>query len=126
VAIVSSAITLFICRRLTSRDRLSYAESGICAFSSVKQSHDYMPDRCTVLTSFRCGLISSNVFRTSDAPRYLPGCHAMIFFTGLGVVHTIVCWIVYKRINDRREKFLMTTDKQFTEEELRELGDKAP
>jgi hypothetical protein len=49
----------------------------------------------------------------------------MIYLTGLGVMNIIVCWIAYNRINARREKFLLSTAKLFTQEELREMGDKA-
>jgi len=76
------------------------------------------------------GIIAANIYRTKDSPRYRLG-HGVelgLISIGLVVLPTIV--FTYNRINARREAIMKEAEDsgglQYTDEELRRMGDKAP
>jgi len=76
------------------------------------------------------GIAASNIYRTKDAPRYKLGHAIELGLVGLGLVVLPTMVIAYKRINARREAIMKAAGEsggsQYTDEELRRLGDKAP
>ncbi|KAF8503070.1 MFS general substrate transporter [Gautieria morchelliformis] len=75
-------------------------------------------------------LMSSNIFRTQDAPRYIIGYSVELIFLGVGICCSVLAVILYTRINARRERNALAYDEKgghgYTAQELREMGDRAP
>lgn len=73
------------------------------------------------------GAAASNFYHKQDAPRYRLGHSLVLAFNVLGLVSMIIYYFICRRINkDRAEKWDLTTAQNYTNEELIELGDKAP
>ncbi|KAI5118654.1 hypothetical protein M0805_002574 [Coniferiporia weirii] len=74
------------------------------------------------------GAIAANIYRSIDAPRYIPGHGLELMFVGIGFITTPITIIVYKRINTRRAAELARTGGvvQYSIKELHDLGDRAP
>jgi hypothetical protein len=97
------------------------------------------------------GAIASNIYRSQDVPRYVLGCeytftvhllHTAISYTcttdglelmfvGIGFIAVPTAVLLYKRINAQRELIVRKElesgkKKTYTNQELRELGDRAP
>jgi len=59
-----------------------------------------------VLISFGVGVVSSNIFRNKDAPKYIPALATTAAFGGTGAVLTVLLglWMVWdNRKRDRRQ-----------------------
>lgn len=94
------------------------------------------------------GIAASNIYRTRDAPRYklgrklhpgfaigfrslTPSTDAIeLGLVGMGLIVLPIMVITYKRINAQREAIMKRAGEsggsQYTDEELRKMGDKAP
>lgn len=94
------------------------------------------------------GIAASNIYRTNDAPGYKLGrksqdslvkftfCLTLstdgieLGFVGMGLVVLPIIVTTYRRINARREAILKEAGEsgglQYTDEELRSMGDKSP
>ncbi|KZS88571.1 MFS general substrate transporter [Sistotremastrum niveocremeum HHB9708] len=76
------------------------------------------------------GAIASNIFRTQDAPRYILGHGLELMFVGIGLICVPIAVLLYKRINANRDQAMMALGEggkmNYTPEELREMGDRAP
>ncbi|KII95429.1 hypothetical protein PLICRDRAFT_98827 [Plicaturopsis crispa FD-325 SS-3] len=77
------------------------------------------------------GAISSNVYRTQDAPRYIIGHGIELMFIGIGFVSVPIAVVAYMRINAKRDAVerlaLESGERQkYTVQELRDMGDRAP
>ncbi|TFK52784.1 MFS general substrate transporter [Heliocybe sulcata] len=80
------------------------------------------------------GAISSNVYRTQDAPRYILGHGIELMFVGLGLVSVPLTVLIYMGINTRRDRLRQELEGeeggrkrvQYSVEELRTMGDRAP
>ncbi|KAG0692234.1 MFS general substrate transporter [Suillus ampliporus] len=84
------------------------------------------------------GAISAVIYRSQDSPRFILGrkshfkLHALeLMFVGIGLISLPIVVFLYKRINARRdaaERLVMERGEkvQYSDEELRELGDRAP
>jgi len=77
------------------------------------------------------GAIASNIFRTQDAPRYILGHGIELMFVGIGFITLPIIVITYRRINAKRDRIAAglepgKTQDDYTVQELRDLGDRAP
>lgn len=73
------------------------------------------------------GAAASNFYHKQDAPRYRLGHSLVLAFNVLGLSSMIIYYFICRRINkDRAGKWDLTTAQNYTDEELIELGDKAP
>jgi len=76
------------------------------------------------------GIIASNIYRAKDSPRYRLGHGVELGLIGIGLLALPTLAIAYTRINARREAIIKTAEDsgglQYTDEELRRMGDKAP
>lgn len=73
------------------------------------------------------GAISSNIFRSQDAPRYILGHGIALGFLGMGLITVSGLVLAYTHVNRGRDTAAARPGaRTFSEEELRELGDKAP
>ncbi|KAI0696771.1 MFS general substrate transporter [Cerioporus squamosus] len=75
------------------------------------------------------GIISGNVYRLQDEPRYILGHALELLFIGIGLVLTPIVALTYWRINRKRELLVRETSEKgirYAPEELRRLGDRAP
>lgn len=94
------------------------------------------------------GIVASNIYRTKETPTYRLGrksrnsfCKSGLHLTfptdgvelglvGMGFVVLPILVTTYNRINARREVIMRGTEEsgglQYTDEELRRMGDKAP
>ncbi|KAI0043339.1 MFS general substrate transporter [Auriscalpium vulgare] len=72
------------------------------------------------------GAIASNVFRTQDEPRYILGHGIMLMFVGIGFVSVPTVVFLYMRINRKRDEEVANGRVNYTDRQLRALGDKAP
>lgn len=75
-------------------------------------------------------IISTNVYRTQDAPRYVLGHGIEMMMVAIGLVTTLILIVVYSRINKNREAVMKEIGQEggtkLDKEEWRRLGDKAP
>ncbi|RPD60526.1 MFS general substrate transporter [Lentinus tigrinus ALCF2SS1-6] len=75
------------------------------------------------------GAIASNVYRVTDAPRYLLGHGMEIMIVTVGLTLLPIAVLSYWRINARKERRLREVEEKrvkFSPEEVRKLGDRAP
>ncbi|KAG0692281.1 MFS general substrate transporter [Suillus ampliporus] len=77
------------------------------------------------------GAISAVIYRSQDSPRFILGHALELMFVGIGLISLPIVVFLYKRINARRdaaERLVMERGEkvQYSHEELRELGDRAP
>lgn len=74
------------------------------------------------------GAIASNIYLSSDEPRYILGHAIELMFVGIGFVFLPITVLAYQRVNARRDVQQREMEKEvkFTEEELRKMGDRAP
>ncbi|KZT26010.1 MFS general substrate transporter [Neolentinus lepideus HHB14362 ss-1] len=76
------------------------------------------------------GAISSNVYRTKDAPRYMVGHGIELMFVGIGFIFLPLTVFLYTRINTHRDRLARETGEagiaKYSDKELREMGDRAP
>lgn len=74
------------------------------------------------------GAIASNIYLSSDEPRYILGHAIELMFVGIGFVFLPITVLAYQRVNARRDvqQREMEKENKFTEEELRKMGDRAP
>ncbi|KAF9523178.1 MFS general substrate transporter [Crepidotus variabilis] len=73
------------------------------------------------------GAIAANIYRSQDSPRFILGHALEIVFVGIGLFTLPILILIYTRINAKREqKRLAQGSKQYSVQELRELGDRAP
>lgn len=87
------------------------------------------------------GAFAANIYRTQDAPRYIIGRKPFpqfsldsslkigadaieLMFVGIGFITLPLVVYLYKRINAKREREMGQV--QYTEKELKEMGDRAP
>ncbi|KAG0694942.1 MFS general substrate transporter [Suillus ampliporus] len=75
--------------------------------------------------------ISSVVYRSQDSPRFILGHAVELMFVGIGFIAVPIVVFLYKRINAQRdtaERLEMERGEkvQYSDGELRELGDRAP
>lgn len=71
------------------------------------------------------GAAASNFYRSSDAPRYRLGHILVLVFAVIGLVSMATYYIICTKVNAKREA---EADRvlQYTDEELLDMGDKAP
>ncbi|KAG0702239.1 hypothetical protein DFH29DRAFT_508189 [Suillus ampliporus] len=77
------------------------------------------------------GAISAVIYRSQDSPRFILGHALELMFVGIGLIFLPIVVFLYKRINAQRdaaERLAMEWGEkaQYSDEELRELGDRAP
>ncbi|TFK86321.1 MFS general substrate transporter [Polyporus arcularius HHB13444] len=75
------------------------------------------------------GIISSNIYRTQDAPRYILGHALEMGFMAIALLLVPLTVFCYMRINTQRETGRgeeIEKDVRWAPEELRRLGDRAP
>jgi len=76
------------------------------------------------------GIIASNIYRTKDSPRYRLGHGVELGLVSMGLIVLPIMVFTYKRINSRREAIMEGVGEsgrlQYSDEELRRMGDKAP
>ncbi|SCZ93505.1 BZ3500_MvSof-1268-A1-R1_Chr6-3g08705 [Microbotryum saponariae] len=79
------------------------------------------------------GIISSNVYRTVDAPEYLLGHGVLIATSVMGIIASCVYAFLLKRSNAAKDRWHAEQNalpehqrKVFTVQELRDMGDRAP
>ncbi|KAJ8474823.1 hypothetical protein ONZ51_g6965 [Trametes cubensis] len=77
------------------------------------------------------GIISSNAYRTEDAPRYIHGHIAEIGLLSMGLVLVSTTALIYARRNARRDAEQREAGEggisvQYSKEELKRMGDRAP
>ncbi|KAG8219182.1 MFS general substrate transporter [Butyriboletus roseoflavus] len=77
------------------------------------------------------GAIAANIYREQDSPRFILGHGLELMFVGIGLVVVPILIVLYKRINDARDQASRQRIEQggklqFTIQELRDLGDRAP
>jgi len=69
--------------------------------------------------------MASNFYRAEDAPKYILGHGLEIMFCVMGLIAVVTLRVSYERINKKRDEMGVSAD-QMTNEELSELGDRAP
>ncbi|KAF9483280.1 MFS general substrate transporter [Pholiota conissans] len=77
------------------------------------------------------GAIAANIYRSKDSPRYLVGHGVELMFVGIGFIAVPAVVLSYIRINKKRDAIQREAleggeKKKYTDQELRELGDRAP
>ncbi|KAI0340965.1 MFS general substrate transporter [Trametopsis cervina] len=75
------------------------------------------------------GAIASNIYRSQDAPRYILGHALELMFVGIGLIALPAVVLLYTRINARRDALeadMAAKGVKLSDEEIRELGDRAP
>ncbi|OJA07533.1 hypothetical protein AZE42_09420, partial [Rhizopogon vesiculosus] len=78
------------------------------------------------------GAISSVIYRSQDSPRFILGHGVELMFVGIGLTFLPIAVFLYKRINTQRdaaEHLALEGGKKvhiYSDQELRELGDRAP
>ncbi|KAJ8596851.1 MFS general substrate transporter [Rhizopogon salebrosus TDB-379] len=77
------------------------------------------------------GAIAANIYRSEDSPRFLLGHGVELMFVGIGFIFLPIVVFLYKRINAQRdatERLALEKGEkvQYSDQELRELGDRAP
>ncbi|EPT02052.1 hypothetical protein FOMPIDRAFT_1119230 [Fomitopsis schrenkii] len=72
------------------------------------------------------GIIASNLYLSTEAPRYILGHSLAMMFIGIGLIIIPVIVALYRRINARRDKEVEAGGKSYTGEEVLRVGDRAP
>lgn len=75
------------------------------------------------------GAFACNIYLSKDEPRYIMGHAIELGFVALGFVALPVTVLMYKHENARRDRAALAAREEgvkYTEQELRELGDRAP
>ncbi|KAF9558966.1 MFS general substrate transporter [Agrocybe pediades] len=77
------------------------------------------------------GAIASNIYRSRDSPRFLVGHGVELMFVGIGFVVVPIIVLSYIRINKKRDEAARLAlergeKNKYTNQELREMGDRAP
>ncbi|KAK7679928.1 hypothetical protein QCA50_017088 [Cerrena zonata] len=73
------------------------------------------------------GIVSSNIYRAQDAPRFLLGHGIQILFVSLGIIAATASLIGYSVSNSKNSKKIQTgAYDNYSDEELLEMGDKSP
>ncbi|KAG1734933.1 MFS general substrate transporter [Suillus paluster] len=76
------------------------------------------------------GAIASVIYRSQDSPRFILGHALELMFVGIGFITLPILVFLYKRVNAQREAERLAMESgeglQYSDEELRELGDRAP
>jgi len=77
------------------------------------------------------GAFATVIYRSQDSPRYILGHGLELMFVGIGLIFVPIAVFVYKRINAQRdaaERLALERGEkiQYSNQELRELGDRAP
>ncbi|KAF8153406.1 MFS general substrate transporter [Crassisporium funariophilum] len=77
------------------------------------------------------GAIAANIYRSRDSPRFLVGHGVELMFVGLGFIAVPIAILSYIRINNKRDlaqrEALEKGEKnKYTNQQLREMGDRAP
>ncbi|KAJ5162176.1 hypothetical protein N7492_007568 [Penicillium capsulatum] len=71
------------------------------------------------------GAAASNFYRSSDAPRYRLGHTLVLVFAALGLVTTVMYYLICRRINAKRESDADNIH-GYSTEDLIDMGDKSP
>ncbi|KAM3527251.1 hypothetical protein NHJ13051_003063 [Beauveria bassiana] len=73
------------------------------------------------------GIMSSFIYPTSDAPRFIRGHAVTLAMVATGTVIYGLLWAWYKRENEKRAAGVVKEAyQQMSDDELRELGDESP
>lgn len=77
------------------------------------------------------GAVAAVIYRSQDSPRFILGHGLELMFVGIGFIFLPIVVLIYKRINAQRDAAeRLATERgekmQYSEQELRELGDRAP
>lgn len=73
------------------------------------------------------GIVSSNIYRAQDAPRFLLGHGIQILFVSLGIIAATASFIGYSVSNSKNSKKIQAgAYDNYSDEELLEMGDKSP
>ncbi|OSC99289.1 MFS general substrate transporter [Trametes coccinea BRFM310] len=77
------------------------------------------------------GAIACNIYRVGDAPRYLRGHLVEIGFVSMGLLLMPVLFLAYTRANAKRDQLQREMEEtglkfEYTPEELRKMGNRAP
>ncbi|KZT63322.1 hypothetical protein DAEQUDRAFT_680573, partial [Daedalea quercina L-15889] len=75
------------------------------------------------------GAIASNIYLSQDAPRYILGHALELMFISIGLIFLFLTVLSYKSVNRQRDVEQRELDRQraqYTAEELRRMGDRAP
>ncbi|KAM3561676.1 hypothetical protein ARSEF4850_003098 [Beauveria asiatica] len=73
------------------------------------------------------GIMSSFIYPTADAPRFIRGHAVTLAMVATGTVIYGLLWAWYKRENERRDAGVVKeAHRQMSDDELRELGDESP
>ncbi|KAG2353815.1 MFS nicotinic acid transporter Tna1 [Suillus spraguei] len=77
------------------------------------------------------GIIAASIYRLQDEPRFILGHAVELMFIGIGLIFLPILVFIYKRINAQRDAAEhLATERgekvQYSIQELRELGDRAP
>ncbi|KAG2067218.1 MFS general substrate transporter [Suillus decipiens] len=77
------------------------------------------------------GIVAASIYRLQDEPRYILGHAVELMFIGIGLIVLPILVFIYKRINAQRDAAEhLATERgekaQYSIQELRELGDRAP
>jgi len=74
-----------------------------------------------------CGMISSNIFPSTDGPHYGPGCLINVGLTAYGILMTVLNVFLLKRANRSKQARIDSGEAaKLTETELSDLGDESP
>lgn len=71
------------------------------------------------------GPMGSNFYREEDAPQFILGHCLELMIVSCGIITTLTLRFCYKRINRKRER-IMAAGIDLTDEELSDMGDRAP
>ncbi|KAG2040562.1 MFS general substrate transporter [Suillus americanus] len=77
------------------------------------------------------GAVAAVIYRSQDSPRFILGHALELMFVGIGFIFLPIVAFIYKRINAQRDAAeRLATERgekiQYSDQELRELGDRAP
>ncbi|OAX31241.1 MFS general substrate transporter [Rhizopogon vinicolor AM-OR11-026] len=77
------------------------------------------------------GVVAAMIYRTQDSPRFILGHGVSLVFIGIGLIFIPIVVLLYKRINAQRDAIQRLSREraekvQYSDQELREMGDRAP
>ncbi|KAF8965756.1 MFS general substrate transporter [Flammula alnicola] len=77
------------------------------------------------------GAIAANIYRSKDTPRFLVGHGVELMFVGIGFISVPIVILSYIRINKKRDEAQREAlergeTNKYTNQQLREMGDRAP